>query len=99
MISFEDYMAKQTPEMREAVQERAEELEIELALHELREALNFSQTELARSLGISQPSVSDIEQRGNEMKIATLKRYIEALGGRLRLDVQLPDGKHVVVSL
>nr|MCD4638436.1 transcriptional regulator [Proteus mirabilis] len=30
-----------------------------------------------------------------ELKISTLKRYVEAMGGTLRLDVELPGGKHV----
>ena len=56
----------------------------EAHLHQLREALNISQQELAKTLGISQPSVAAIEGRGNELKISTLKRYVEAMGGTLR---------------
>ena len=65
----------------------------------LREALSVSQTEMARQMGIAQPSVAAIEQRGNEMKISTLKRYVEALGGTVRLDVELPDGQRFGFTL
>ncbi len=47
---------------------------------------------LAANPGISQPAVTQIEQRGNDIKLATLKRYIEAMGGKLRLTIELPAG-------
>ena len=83
------------PESRRRIEEMAEEMLFETHLHQLREALNISQQELAKTLGISQPSVAAIEGRGNELKISTLKRYVEAMGGTLRLDIELPGGKHV----
>ncbi len=43
-------------------------------------------------MGVSQPAITQIEQRGNDVKLATLKRYIEAMGGKLNLTVALPDG-------
>jgi hypothetical protein len=50
-------------------------------------------------MGISQPAITQLEQRGNELKIATLKRYIEAMGGKLSLDVELPTGKRVAFHI
>jgi hypothetical protein len=50
-------------------------------------------------MGVSQPAVTQIEQRGNELKIATLKRYIEAMGGKLCIDVELPTGKRVAFHI
>ena len=50
-------------------------------------------------MGISQPAITQLEQRGNELKIATLKRYIEAMGGKLSLDVELPSGKRITFHL
>ncbi|XHX45974.1 putative HTH domain-containing transcriptional regulator [Lonepinella koalarum] len=52
----------------------------------------LSQKELANSLGISQPAIAQIEQRGNELKLSTLKRYVETLGGKLSLTVEMPTG-------
>ncbi|ECL4818669.1 XRE family transcriptional regulator [Salmonella enterica] len=40
-----------------------------------------------------------LEQRGNELKLATLKRYIEAMGGKLSPDVELPTGKRVAFHI
>jgi predicted transcriptional regulator len=43
-------------------------------------------------MGVSQSAVAQIEQRGNDVKLATLKRYIEAMGGKLSLTVEMPEG-------
>ncbi|CAI2453190.1 Antitoxin HigA [Serratia ficaria] len=95
MSTLKELLASRSPESRQRIQEMAEEMLFATRLYKLREALNISQRELAGNLGISQPSVAAIEQRGNELKISTLKRYVEAMGGTLRLDVELPDGKHL----
>ena len=58
----------------------------------MREELRLSQTALAQSMGVSQPAIAQIEQRGNDVKLATLKRYIEAMGGKLSLTVEMPEG-------
>ena len=73
----------------------AEEMLLEVRLQALREQLALSQAEVAKAMGISQPSVVAIEQRGNDIKLSTMKRYIEAMGGKLRLNVEMPDGKHL----
>jgi hypothetical protein len=38
--------------------------------------------------------LSAIENRGHDLKISTMKKY-EAMGGKLRIDVELPTGKHI----
>ena len=66
----------------------------------LREELAVSQVELAKRLGISQPSVANLEKRGSEIKLSSLKRYIEAMGGTLSLDAiaQWPAPPHDAVK-
>lgn len=61
-------------------------------LKELREQSDLTQVELAAALEVSQNRVSRIE-RGDldKTQIDTLRRYVEALGGKLRLEVQLGD--------
>lgn len=72
---------------------------LETGLQMMREELKLSQQAVATIMGISQPAVTQLEQRGNELKIATLKRYIEAMGGKLSLDVELPNGKRVAFHI
>lgn len=61
-------------------------------LRELRKASQLTQTDVAELLHISQNRVSRIE-RGDidRTQIDTLRRYIEALGGTLHLQVQFDD--------
>ena len=43
---------------------------------------------------MKQPTVSDMERPGHDIKLSSLKRYVEATGGKLSIDVELPDGSH-----
>ena len=90
-----DMMGTRSKESQNRIAEMAEEMLLEVKLQSLREELEFTQLELAKSMGISQPSVVAIEQRGNDVKLSTIKRYVEAMGGRMSLDIELPTGKHV----
>jgi DNA-binding XRE family transcriptional regulator len=56
----------------------------EIGLYELRRALHRSQAELAEQLGVSQSAISQIE-RGEDIKLSTLRNYVEGLGGELRV--------------
>ena len=68
---------------------------LEVRIQALREELEVSQIELAKALGVSQPAVVAMEQRGSDIKLSTMKRYVEAMGGKLRVDVELPTGRHI----
>lgn len=61
-------------------------------LRELREQLDLTQVELAHLLAVSQNRVSKIE-RGDidKAQVDTLRRYVEALGGTLHLEVQVGE--------
>ncbi len=61
-------------------------------LRELREQFDITQVELAEELEISQNRVSRIERGDiNKTQVDTLRRYVAALGGTLRLEVQIGD--------
>jgi len=60
-------------------------------LGELREILGISQGELAKRAGVGQANISRIESRG-DLKISTLARIVEAMGGSLSIRACLPDG-------
>lgn len=86
------------PEQRKKVKERARQLvSEEMTLRELRRARKLTQTQLAKSLNLSQDSVSRMENRSNLM-LATLRKTIEAMGGSLSLVVQFPDQDPVILS-
>ena len=93
--NLKQLLSERSLESQERITHMAEEMLLEVRLQALREQLALSQAEVAKAMGISQPSVVAIEQRGNDIKLSTMKRYIEAMGGKLRLNVEMPDGKHM----
>lgn len=92
MKTLRDAIAARSPESQARIKEMADEMILETGLQLMREELQLSQKSLAESMGVSQPAITQIEQRGNDVKLATLKRYIEAMGGKLSLTVELPEG-------
>ncbi len=99
MSTLNELLAKQSPEALERIQARVEEIRREITLAKIREELNFSQTELAQSLGISQPSIAKLENVDNDPKLSTLKRYVKTLGGKYRLISPFPNGKRIGLNL
>ncbi|CAN5912092.1 hypothetical protein BH23ACT10_BH23ACT10_08790 [soil metagenome] len=65
----------------------------EIGLYELRRALDRSQTDVAAALGISQSAVSQLE-RGDDLKLSTLRSYIQGLGAKLQLVAVFDDGEN-----
>lgn len=61
-------------------------------LRELREALDLTQVELAELLEVSQNRVSRLEHGDLERtQVDTLRRYVEAVGGHLLVEVEIGD--------
>lgn len=83
MKTLRDAIAERSPQSQSRIKALTEEMVLETGLQLLREELNISQKMLAENLGISQPAITQIERRGNDLKLATLKRYVEAMGGNL----------------
>jgi DNA-binding transcriptional regulator YiaG len=94
-----ELMKKVNPTVVEAARVQVDQEVFELRLAQLRQTVEVSQKDLAAALGISQPSVANLEKRGHEVKISSLKRYIEALGCKLSLDVELADGRHIGINV
>lgn len=90
--TLEQILAAEKPEIVADAKAKAAEILINIHLAELRERLNKTQTEIAQSLGVKQPTVAGMEKQGQDLKLSTLKRYVEATGSKLRLEIELPDG-------
>lgn len=62
-------------------------------LRQAREAQHMTQVELAEIMGVSQNRISRMENGDIEtMSLDTIRRYIEAVGGKLSLVAELPTG-------
>jgi transcriptional regulator with XRE-family HTH domain len=84
-------------EQRDIAKRTKELLAEELTLQELRRARAMTQVKMAKKLGIAQKQISEIEKR-TDMHISTLRRSVEALGGKLSLVVEFPDRKPVKLT-
>ena len=83
---------------RRRVEERASELIAEeMTLRDLRKARRLTQISLARELGIGQDGVSRLERR-SDFLLSTLRKTVEAMGGRLSLVARFPDRPPVELS-
>jgi DNA-binding transcriptional regulator YiaG len=92
--TLDQMLATEMPEVVAKAQKAATEMLLNIHLAELRDRMNLTQGEIAASLGVRQPTVSEMEKPGRDLKLSSIKRYVEASGGKLRLDVELPDGTH-----
>lgn len=99
MRTLDEVIADRSPDSQARIKEMTDEMVLEIGLQMMREELQLSQKHVAEVMGISQPAITQLEQRGNDLKLATLKRYIEAMGGKLSLDIELPTGKRVAFHI
>jgi hypothetical protein len=67
----------------------------EMTIEELRKVRDFSQEEIAQALAVGQPAVAKLEKR-TDKRISNLRRYIEALGGKLEIAGRFPDACVVI---
>lgn len=79
------------------VAEVEDELRVAAGLTALRERAGFSQRELARRMGVSQPRVAAIEQSRN-ITMNVLGQYAAAIGGQLEVTVAKGKSKVSLVA-
>jgi len=66
-------------------------------LRALRHTKNLTQAEVADLLYVTQERVSALERGGvGRAQIGSLRRYVEALGGRLHIEVELDGERHEI---
>ncbi|MBU2774464.1 helix-turn-helix transcriptional regulator [Acidithiobacillus ferrooxidans] len=85
--NLSDILANLPVERREHIAARASGL---ATLKDLRLAVQQTQEQLAKTLGVRQDTISRLEQR-SDMLLSTLRKYVESMGGTLELKVQFPD--------
>ena len=94
--SFNTLRQRMSPERRAANAAAGAEMCREYALNEIRREIGLTQTELAERLNVSQSSFAACEKSDN-MRIGTLRRIVEAMGGVLSLNVSI-DGRSYSLS-
>ncbi|MDH6608508.1 putative XRE-type DNA-binding protein [Streptomyces sp. SAI-208] len=86
-----------SPQEKQAAMDR---LTAEVRAHKLAEVRReqaLTQRQVAASMGVSAPRVSAIENGElDRAEVATLRAYVEALGGRLRVVADFGDAEYTV---
>jgi len=96
MTTHKEFMASLPKNRRKAIAARAAEIMAEeMTLRELRRALDRSQEATAEALGLKQASISRLENR-DDMRISTLREYVEALGGDLEVYARFKEPRNKV---
>jgi DNA-binding XRE family transcriptional regulator len=88
--NFDTYLQEQLqdPEFRERFEAADRALEITFQLAELRRQRGLTQAQVASMMGARRQTISRLENPASyEQTFTALKRYVEVLGGELRVSV------------
>jgi DNA-binding XRE family transcriptional regulator len=83
---FADLVDRLPKEQRDRAATRRDEILREISLKQLRRALRLTQEEVAGALRVNQADIY----------ISTLRRVLEAMGARLKIIAEFPDGEIVI---
>lgn len=89
---------ERTPEAEGRIAGYQAEMEREMSLADLRNALEMTQTRLAETLGMTQGGVSRLEHQA-DLLLSTLRSYVEALGGQLEIHARFGESDFTIASL
>ena len=88
---FENLEKQMEPKRLARATAKAKEVMAEMLLAEIRKETGFTQKDIAKTIGIKQPSLSKLESQ-DDIQVSTLQRLIQALGGQLELIAHMPGG-------
>ena len=96
--SLDEIMNSLPEERRNHIEARGQQLLNEyLTLRDLRKAQALTQKKVAELLNMPQGGVSRLEKR-SDMLLSTLREYVRAMGGELKLVAEFPDRTPVVLT-
>jgi len=87
---FSELRNQMSPTSQARAAARTEAMLVEMQLQELRRARNVTQTRVAQAMCVEQAAISKLEHR-DDMYVSTLREYVKALGGELKLVASFPD--------
>lgn len=90
--SYELLRARMSPERRAHNDHETQMLLAEMALQDLRQALDLTPAQVAEVMAIKQAKLAET----SEVYVASLRQYVEALGGQLKLVASFPDREVVI---
>ena len=88
MDDLEKYINKRKRKSKyldENFEDRYETFKIGMLLKKAREEAGITQDEIAKKLKTKKSAISRIENHSEDIRLSTLKNYVEALGKKLQL--------------
>ncbi len=90
MSDLQKYITKRKKtdkEFAENYDEGFENFRIGVLLRQARESEGITQEEIARKLNTKKSAISRIENHSEDIRLSTLRKYAEALGKEIRLEI------------
>ena len=97
--TLKEILSQEKLEVVKKAKELASGMLLNIHLAELREKVQLTQCDVADVMGVKQPTIAGMERNGQDIKLSTLKKYIEATGCKLNLDIEMSDGSHFGFSI
>ncbi|BAY21682.1 putative transcriptional regulator [Calothrix sp. NIES-2100] len=93
---FSELRKRMTPERRAKSKTRAKLALLHINLMELQESLVLTEDDLEKDLGSVESILSNLENQ-EDIQVVTLSRYIQALGGSLKLVANFPNEEKEII--
>lgn len=90
MSDLQKYITKRKKtdkEFAENYDQGFENFKIGVLLRQARESSGVTQEEIARKLNTKKSAISRIENHSEDIRLSTLRKYAEALGKEIRLEI------------
>ena len=92
---FKNLIEKMSAERQERIKLKAKNLKTQMALSELRRALELTQEQVAGSLNMNQAAISKFVHQ-SDIYIGTLRKILLAMGAELRIIAHFQDTDVVI---
>ena len=84
--TLDEILTTEMPDVVTQAREKAEQMRLEVHMSHLREMLTKAGTE---------PMICDQAPSLQDVTLMDLKRWVEAAGGKLQLNVEMPNGSQI----
>lgn len=84
--TLDEILTTEMPDVVTQAREKAEQMRLEIHINQLREVLTQAGAE---------PMICDQDPSIQDVTLMDLKRWVEAAGGKLQLNVEMPNGSRI----
>ncbi len=96
-IAFGELTKGFDPKRRARVEARKRTLRADMNRRKLRQARALARKAICETLRVERPAVEELERR-TDLYVSNLRASIEAMGGRLNIAAEFPQGKAVITN-